>query len=139
VAFGQNLPVPGHRLLHLDRHSLFLGVLQLDAVGAFEDVVVAAAAGEFLEVGLLLVGGDVEGVAELEADLFVLWRMIDGVFADELGTAGGILLVNSDGPLGQGQTEAGLFTVVELDEDADLELLPQLADAAGEGADASSY
>jgi hypothetical protein len=77
-----HLPVAGHGLLHPDHDGLVLGIAQFDAPGRFADIV-----GDASVIGLLALGGDVEGFAQPELELLVLRRVLDAVLADELRRA----------------------------------------------------
>ena len=68
---------------------------------------------DFLVVGLLALGHDIERVADVHGDHFVLRRVLDAVFADEQHAAFGILLVDPQIAGGQRHAEPGLFFVLE--------------------------
>ena len=55
--------------------------------------------GDLTPVGLLALADNVKGVTHLDLDRFVLWRVIDAVFAHELQAAIVIGLVNAYNPL----------------------------------------
>ena len=99
----KHLPVAGDGLPDLDPDGLGLGVAQLETVGGLELILPGTHAGELDEVRLHLVGGDVKGLAELQAHLLVLRGMVDAVLADELGLILGIPLIDAHHALGQGQ------------------------------------
>ena len=60
--------------------------------------------GDFLEVGLFVLGDDVEGVADVDGDGFIFGSVIDAVFTDEEHAALGIFLVDADVAGGQRHT-----------------------------------
>jgi hypothetical protein len=75
----QDLPGAANRLVDLDRHRDRLVVTQRDL--EFHLVNVGR---DLLEVGLLALADDVEGVADLQVDDLVLRRVVDVILADEL-------------------------------------------------------
>ena len=127
--FLEHGPVARHRLAHDHRRRLLLRVAQHDLVGALEDVARLVARLAAAEIGLLLVGGDVEGLAQLEADPLVLGGVVDAVLADELRVARAVLLVHAHHALRHRHAEARRLAVLELHEHPDLHLLPDAADA----------
>ena len=64
--------------LHLDGDGDVFVVAQGDFEFHFVDV-----GGDFLEVGLFAFGDDVEGVADVDGDVFVFGSVVDAIFADE--------------------------------------------------------
>ena len=71
----------------------------------------------FLVVRLFALGHDVERVADVQADLFVLRRVVDVIFAGKERSAARILLVHANGSRGQRHSQTGFLFVLEFVED----------------------
>ena len=67
-----------------------------------------------LEVGLVALGDDVEGVADLEVQRFVLRRVADAILADELHAALRVGLVDAHRARRHRHPQSGLLLVLEL-------------------------
>ena len=116
--------------MHADLHGFVFGIFQHQLICAFISVAVLAVAGHFLEIGLALVGGHIERIAQLETHFFVLSGVVYAVFANELGVARLVLFVHPHNALGQGHAQARTLFVFKLHEHAHLEFLAQVTRCA---------
>ena len=78
VRRADHFPISANRFVRFDDDRNVLVIPQSDLVLEFVQAV-----GEFSVVGLFALGDDVERVADVQADVFVLRRVIDIVFADK--------------------------------------------------------
>src|SRR5258708_30119891 len=67
-----------------------------------------------MKVGALALAEDVEGIASVYADHFILGRVVDGVLADELQAAVSVAAVKAKASLGQRDAEMIGFGVLQL-------------------------
>src|SRR6266446_2869399 len=78
VGGGEHFPIAADGLVDLDGDGRVLVVAQSDLEFHFPDMRVDA-----LVIGLLALGDDVEGVADVHGDGFIFGRVVDMVFADK--------------------------------------------------------
>src|SRR5882762_3569104 len=90
VGGGEHFPVAADGLVDLDGDGRVLVVAQGDLEFHFPD-----ASGYALVVGLLALGDDVKGVADVHGDGFVFGGVIDAVFADEEHAAFRVFLIDA--------------------------------------------
>ncbi len=96
-------------------------IANLDFIGILIDV-----ARDHFVIGLLSLGDYVERVPDLHTHIFILWRMVNFVFTDELLIALVVFLVQPNCPGGQRHAELVRLRIPELNVHADL-LLNRLA------------
>jgi len=63
------------------------------------------------EVGLFAFAHDIEGVTDVNGDVFVLGGVVNAIFADEENAAFGVLLVDADIAGRNGDAQAGFFVI----------------------------
>src|SRR5438045_2763432 len=83
---------------HVNR-SVFM-IANLDFVGVLIDI-----PSNYFVIGLLTLSDDIEGITDFDAHVFVLWGVVDAVFADELLIAFVIFLIKANRPGGQWHAE----------------------------------
>src|SRR2546422_5117137 len=102
VSGFQHLPVPTDRLVDLHGDRRFLVVAQSDLKLHLVEPV-----GELLEIGLLALADDVKGIADVQAEGFILGRVVDAVLTNELHPTLGVGLIDAHRARGHGDAQAG--------------------------------
>src|SRR6266403_246145 len=97
VRGGEHFPVAADGLVDLDGDGRVLVVAQGDLEFHLPD-----ASRDALVVGLLALGDDIEGVADVHGDGFVFGCVIDVVFANEEDAAFRVFLIDTQVAAGQG-------------------------------------
>src|SRR5438046_644532 len=78
VGGREHLPIAADGLVDLDHDGCVLVIAQRDLILEFPSVSI-----DVFVVDLFVLGDDVEGVADMDADLFVLGSVVDAVFPGE--------------------------------------------------------
>ena len=108
VGGAEHFPFAADRLVDFDGDGRVLVIAESNFVFEFPCVGV-----DVFVVGLLALSDDVESVADVDGDVFVLGSVVDAVFADEEDAAVGIFLVDADVAGGERNAEAGFFFILE--------------------------
>ena len=109
MARTQHPPRAADRLVHFHAHRHSLVIPQRDLELDLVDI-----SRNLLEVCLIALGDDVEGVADLEVQRFVFWRVADAVLTHELHAALRISLVDAHSSRRHRHPQSGLLLVFEL-------------------------
>src|SRR5687767_5230461 len=109
VRRADHAPGAADRLVDFNRHRSRLVVAQRDLVFELVDV-----RRDLLEVDLLALADDVEGVADLDVQRLVLRRVHDPIFANKLHAALRVLLIHAQHAGRHRNAEAALRLVLEL-------------------------
>src|SRR5882672_9960556 len=112
ICRADHLPISADRFVDLDGDGRVFVIPQRDLILEFVQPV-----GELLVIGLFALGDDVKGVADVQADAFVLGSVIDMVFADEQRTAARVGLIYADRARRQWHSEPSLVFVLEFVKD----------------------
>src|SRR5215469_3780851 len=108
VAGRDHFPIAADGFVHLDDDGGVLVAAQGDLILEFPGVGI-----DVFVVGLLVLGDDVESIADVDADLFVFGSVIDAVFSREKDAALGVFLINPYIAGGEGDAQAVFFFVFE--------------------------
>src|SRR6187402_2077196 len=126
-ASGQDLPVAPRGFVHLHALGRVLVVTQLDLPRAF-----AGAGAQRTPAELAAIGHDIEGFAELDANLLVARRVLDRILSDELLLAALVGLVDAHRTLRQRHAQLVLLLVLQIQIHAYFLVLHHVAVVAAE-------
>src|SRR6266446_4852358 len=112
VRRADHLPISANWFVHLDGDGRILMIPQRDLILKFVQAVGASPI-----IGLFALGDDVKRVADVQVDGFVLWSVVNAIFADKQRAAARVGLMHADGARWQWHSESGLVLVLEFVKD----------------------